>query len=269
METAIVTRFFIADPSRIQADQGKILNYLIFCFACQSVNRVYVAVNPDRDVGGTIEYLHSLSHIVPQGKSLVVIPVRPWGRYVEPLNALTGQAATDGYEAVLSVNTEHVPTDQNISELAVHLDENTLAVGAALSGFHEFRRGKHKMNGMNVPADAFMLLRVQKFMLYGWQAVSEAPWVPCPPELVGTPHDPGMQEAGMKEVPSFSLIQRMLEPEHAQVKLVRVTGAQRDTSSITGDRKKLDDLKRRSAIARVEKQMTLARIPYGTVIHVA
>lgn len=266
MRTAIATRFFIADPARIEADRKKINNYLDACFACQTIDRIYVAVNPDRDIAHTVSYLRRLP--TPAGKSLVVTPVTPWGRYVEPLNAITMQSAFDGYEALLCANTEHVPTDKNIGELAEHLDEDTLVVGATLDGFHNFRPGRHFMDGMNVPMDAFMLLRVQKFSLFGWIAVSEAPWIPCPAEIVGTPQDPGMKEAGIKEVPTFSLIQEKLGSAHAQVKLVQVTGAERDTSTITGARKKLDDQKRRSAVERAKKQMALIGIYPGMVSHI-
>lgn len=186
-----------------------------------------------------------------------------------PLNALTIRAAFDGYEAVLSINTNHVPTDQNIAELSAHLDDDTLVVGAALDRFHVFEQGEHTMDGKRVPSDAFMLLNLRIFTLYGFQSVSEAPWITCSrPEDIGTPQDPGMREAGIKEVPAFSLIQLLQPKGKAQVKLVQITGAERDATLVTGDIKTLDDHKRHSAIERAKKQVALANIPPGIVIHV-
>lgn len=263
---AIAVRFFTADQLRVDVDRIKITKFLEACFVCDSVVTVYVAVNPNRDIGDSITFLDA--YLVPESKQLIVIPVTPWGRYIEPLNALALRAATDGYEQVLFVNTEHEPTNTNIAELSRHFFDDTLVVGAAINGFHDFEVGEHEMNGMRVPADAFMLMNIRLFSLYGFIAVSEAPWMSCmKADEIGTPNDPGMKEAGMKEVPTFALIQHMLGKENAKVKLVRITGADRDTSTITGARKALDDHKRASALTRAKKQMELAHIPNGYVIH--
>ncbi len=265
--TALVTRFFISDMSGIDAGLLKIVRFVSACFRCDAIDTAYVAVNTVRDIGDTLSFLKTLP--VPRGKKLLALPVTPWGRYVEPLNALVMQAAFDGHEKVLFANTEHVPTDVNIAALDAHLAEDTLVVGAALEGFHDHVPGEHEMNGMRVPADAFMLVRVQMLALYNFIGVSEAPWIGCERfEDVGAPNDPGMKVAGIKEVPTFSLIQHMLGVENAKVKLVHVTGADRDASGIVGARKVLDEHKRASALTRAAKQMALANIPFGRVIHI-
>ena len=268
MKTAIVTRGYITQPSRVEPDRAMFAPFLKACFACEAVDRVYFATDPKRDIGDTVGFLSAFP--VPAGKTLEVIPVVPWGRYIEPLNAIFSQAATDGYEAVLSVNTEHLPTDESIEALARHLEMDTLVVGAWLPVFHErLPPGEYEMNGMRAPADAFMLVRVQTFALFGFQGVSEAPWVPCPIEKLGTPDDPAMKTAaGMKEVPTFSLIQQQL-PGMAKVKLLlNSTWAERDTSSITGARRELDDIKRQSSLTRAAEQMRRTNIKPGRTIYV-
>lgn len=270
MKTAIVVRGYTPQQDRVVPNRIIYQNYVAACFACQAVDQVYFAVDPKRDVGDTVAFLSTLP--VPTGKTLTVIPVNPWGRYVEPLNAIFSQAATDGYEAVLSANLEHQPTDTNIAELTRHLDQDTLVVGAWLPVFHEsLPPGEYEMNGMRAPADAFMLVRVQMLSLFGFLAVSEAPWVPCPIETLGTPADPAMKTAaGMKEVPTFSLIQEKLGYDQAKVKLaLNITGAHRDTSSLTGARKELDDAKRRSSIERAAEQLRRIKQRPGWTIYVA
>lgn len=264
---ASATRFFIADPSRVSADRAKITRYVDASLACSRIERLYIAVDPHRDVASSIDFLRRLP--TPAGKRVEVMPVTPWGRYVEPLNALALQAAFDGYSELLFANTEHIPTDANVRQLSDHLDSSTLVAGAALDVFHEFEPGEHRMNGVRVPSDAFMLVNLELFTLFGFITVSEAPWVPHCGNSLGTPKDPGMLEAGMKEVATFSLIQHFVGREKAQVKLAAVAGAERDTSTIVGDRKRLDDHKRASAIQRAEAQMRRTNIPYGYVKHIA
>lgn len=269
VKTAIVARGYIPELARVESDRPRFAQFIAACFACQSVDQVYFAVDPKRDVGDTVAFLSALP--VPTGKTLSVIPVNPWGRYVEPLNAIFSQAATDGYEAVLSVNLEHRPTDTNISELTRHLDRDTLVTGAWLPVFHEeLPPGEYEMNGMRAPADAFMLVRVQKLALFGFLSVSEAPWVSCPIDKLGTPDDPAMKTAaGIKEVPTFSLIQEKLGYDQAKVKLVLgVTDAGRDTSSLTGPRKEVDDAKRRSALKRAAEQLRRINQKPGRTIYV-
>lgn len=269
MSTAIVTRGYITQPERVQADRLKFAQFLEACFACQAVDQVYFAVDPKRDVSDTAGFLATLP--VPIGKTLTVIPVHPWGRYIEPLNAIFSQAATDGFEAVLSANLEHRPSDTNIAQLARHLDQDTLVAGAWLPVFHEeLPPGEYEMNGMRAPADAFMLVRVQKFALFGFQGVSEAPWMPCPIDKLGTPDDPAMKTAaGIKEVPTFSLIQEKLGYDQAKVKLVLgITGAERDATGITGARREVDDAKRRSALERAAAQLQRINQKPGQTIYV-
>lgn len=265
--SALCARFFIASPDQIQSGQEKIEKFLTTCFACNWVHDVYIAVNPQRDHGNTPSFLASLE--VPEGKRLIAFPVTPWGRYVEALNALAARAALDGHRKAMFVNTEHLPTDVNIGELDQHLQNDTLVVGGYLEGFHEFTTGPQEMNGMRVPADAFMLMNLEVFNLIGFVSVSEALWIPClDSAMVGTPDDPGMAEAGIKEVPTFSLIQKVLGRENARVKMVHVTGAQRNAEGISGKRKQMDEYKRASALKRADIQMQKLGIPYGIVEHI-
>lgn len=269
VKTAIVARGYIPELARMESDRPRFAQFITACFACQSVDQVYFAVDPKRDVGDTVAFLSALP--VPAGKTLTIIPVNPWGRYVEPLNAIFSQAATDGYEAVFSVNTEHHPTDEALGALTEHLTEDTLVVGAWLPVFHEeLPPGEYEMNGMRAPTDAFMLVRVQKLALFGFLSVSEAPWVSCPIDKLGTPDDPAMKTAaGIKEVPTFSLIQEKLGHDQAKVKLVLgVTGAGRDTASLTGARKEVDDAKRRSALERAAEQLRRINQKPGRTIYV-
>lgn len=267
---AIVARAYSTQPKLVPADHTKFADFHAAGFACRAINKMYFAVDPKRDIGDTATFLATLP--VPAGKSIEIIQVNPWGRYIEPLNAIFSQAATDGYEAVLSVNTEHHPTDESIAALAHHLEEDTLVVGAWLPGFHELLPpGEYEMNGMRAPADAFMLIRVQMLSLFGFQGVSEAPWVPCPIETLGSPTDPAMKTAaGIKEVPTFSLIQEKLGYDRAKVKLLlRSIGADRDTSTLTGARKELDDQKRQSALTRAAEQLRRINQKPGRTIYIA
>lgn len=265
---AVATRFFIADKNRTREDQVKITRFVSSVLACTFVETLYVAVNTCRDTGNSVSFLKELR--VPTGKKIVVLSISQWGRYIIPLNILLYRVASDGYEKLLYVNVEHRPTDTNIGELNRHLDRQTLAVGATLPVFHDFNPGIHTMNGMCVPADAFMLVRVSKLALTGFIGVSEAPWIPCEDTLLtGTPHDPGMAQAGMKEVPTFSLVQHILSKGEARVVLTPVTGAERDIAGITGARKILDDNKRQSACFRTQLQMSrVPGIPPGIVYHI-
>lgn len=267
---ALVVRGFTPTADQVEPSKVKFADYLQASFACTAIDRVYFAVDPKRDVGDTANFLSALP--VPTGKSLIVTPVIPWGRYVPPLNTLFGQAATDGYEAVLSVNLEHRPTDVNISQLMHHLDQDTLAVGAWLPVFHEvLPPGEYEMTGTTTPSDAFMLVDVQKFALFGFLGVSEAPWVPCPAETLGTFNDIAMRTAaGIKEVVAFAFIQKQLGYDQTKVKIVLgVTGANRDTSTLTEDRQEFHNIKRRTAIERAAEQLRRVNLPPGRTIYVA
>lgn len=265
---ALCTRYFVANPAKVVEGQRKIFEFLNACFMCTWVRDVYIAVNIDRDHGDTLGFLAGL--VVPEGKRLVAFPVTPWGRYVEPLNALMERATHDRHQKALFVNTEHLPTDTNIVELDRYLQSDTLAVGGYLEGFHNFAPGSQRMNGMNVPADAFMLVDLEKLGLLGFIYVSEALWIPCTETTqVGTADDPGMAEAGIKEVPTFSLIQDIFarSGRSARVKLVRMTGGQRNAEGIDSKRKQMDAYKRSTALVRANIQMERLGIPYGIVEH--
>ena len=178
MRLAVVVRGYVPQKDLITAYQIRFKDYVEACFNCTAVDQIYFAVDPKRDVGNTVDFLSTLP--IPTGKTLTVIPVSPWGRYVEPLTALVSRAATDGYEAVLSANLGHRPTDTNIAELMHHLDQDTLVVGAWLHVFHEeLPPGEYEMNGGTTPSDAFMVVRVQKLALFGFLAVGSCLRTAC------------------------------------------------------------------------------------------
>ncbi len=77
MKKAIVARGYIPELARMGSDRPRFAQFITACFACQSVEQVYFAVDPKRDVGDTVAFLSALP--VPAGKKLSVIPVKTPG----------------------------------------------------------------------------------------------------------------------------------------------------------------------------------------------
>ena len=75
-----------------------------------------------------------------------VLLVQPWGRFVPALNALVDLAADSRMESILFQSVELLPAIEQLKTLLSHLDEQTLVVGAAVTG-HQFSVGVHELSG--------------------------------------------------------------------------------------------------------------------------
>lgn len=220
---AVGTRFWGVNTEK---DFPRINN---FVEVGRQAGQVFVAVNTDEDKIGTI-------NLFPEE----AFPVTPWGKFVQPLNALILRAALAGANHLLLASAEFAPTLEQLDALLQHMNENTLVVGATFAE-HEFHPGETiEGTGTTVPWNTFALWNLSHLSCLGIPMIGDAPF--------------NQKMAGVEEVATISVYQSIYQISAARAKLVHVPGIGLDwnTEGWSGERlakhqAKIDSKKERPA----------------------
>lgn len=247
MRTVVGTRFwanYVSDLDKIDR----------FVEAAEMIGKVRVAVNVEEDG------LDSANRFPG-----ITFPVTPWGKFVQPLNALILQAAGIGADFLLLASVEFPPVKEHVEALIDHMDENTLVVGAKFDD-HIFwpslekklgtRRATGTGNGLSVPWNTFALWRVTNGL--------ERMGVPL---ISDFPSDTKM--AGMEEFATIALYQKVW-PDTMKAKLVDVPGFEGKWNMIGWNDNKLTKhgIKMVSKLERAEFQLGHLNIPPPQIEHI-
>lgn len=237
MKLAIGTRFW---GKRIEDDLPRITDFIK---AAQRIGQVFVAVNANEDKIGTVELFPN-----------VAFPVTPWGKFVQPLNAIILKAAEARVDYLLMASAEFPPTQEQVDVMASHLDGATLVVGAKFAE-HEFSSGKLVAGtGTTVPWNTFALWNLNLLSMFG---------VP----MIGDAHfDPKM--AGVEEVATIAMYQRMIT--YTEAKLVRVPeiGGEWNTAGWSEERLAKHRAKIESKKSRPAAQLKHLGLDDPVIIHI-
>jgi len=230
-----------------------------------------VAVRVDEDRAGTLDFLAGLSSTFP---GLIALPVRPWGAFSTALNAMLIHAAflpsgppAFGFESakwaralehgakfILFQSIEVSSSAKDIEILLSHLDVETLVVGAALAGSHEFSPGEHELTGLTSPWNTCALWNLQALGRTGFLTVSDS---------IAGPSGPAIEEVAV------IALQQHVRPAAAKAKLVKLESTGWDLGF--GDdpkRKEHHVTKMRSKVPRAKAQLELLGVPPGRVLHI-
>ena len=199
--------------------------------------------------------LHTIIH---------VLPVTPWGKFVPALNAIVSWSAKHEARYLLLASAEVQLTKSVIEVMKQKFDvEKTLVVGTVLPG-HEYKstgRGDEvevALTGRTTPWNTNAIWNVPKLALTGFLLISEGLH----------PDEDGREGAsGVEEVCTIATLQRILQPNHAQAKLVSIPGATWGQDFENDEkRKEWHEKKMMSKYTRAKKQLDLLGLS-GTVTH--
>ena len=220
--------------------------------------------------GDVVDEGGRISVVMPM---IVVLPVTPWGRFVPALNAIVSHCADAGVRRLLVASAEvrlsRGGMDALVAKFDDHGDEGgceTLVVGAALRG-HDYRGGcggghdeagvEVALTGRTTPWNTCALWDVPKLSLTGFLLVSEGLH---PPEGA----------AGVEEVATIAVLQRILSPRRARAKLVALSGNmvswEEDFDNDAG-RREWHEKKMESKVSRARRQLELLGLYDGVVMH--
>ena len=248
------TRFFEKDPSKAKKSLENITK---FCKKAISAGaeHVLVAVNEEKDVSGILE-ISFPSNIV------TVFPVKPWGHFVQPLNALLimGRKYWLKDVSLLLASVSVEVTKDIVGALLSHMDEDTLVVGAAVEG-HVFERSDNFQKaavGREVPWNTLALWNAEMLYKYGGFSILGD----------GSPSEP--ENAGVEELVTISKIQILADSSSADAyaKLVSVPSVVWNTESFSGERLVAHEKKMASKNERPAAQLEYANFfPLPKVFH--
>lgn len=202
---AIGTRFWGVDRAR---DFPRIR---AFIQNAKHVGQVLVAVNAAED---KIETINAFPD--------VAFAVTPWGKFVQPLNALILRAISGGANHLLLASAEFPPTADQTQGLMNHMDKDTLVVGAAFAE-HEFQKGVVVFGtGTTVPWNTFALWNLAELGKLGVPLVGDAPFNP--------------KMAGVEELATIAIYQKLWPGLQAKVVKVLGVGGEWNTEGWDTDR---------------------------------
>lgn len=236
---AIGTRFFASDPQKAEV----IESFVRMSRECDA-DAVLVAVNTEED------RIDTLNNPKIKGERVEVFAVTPWGKFVQPLNALVLKAKSLGMDYFLSASADMAFTDGQIQSLFDHMDEITLVVGAALEG-HNLQKGVVVGNGRTVPWNTLAVWNLDYLVRTGFLLIGD------------NPSDPA--NAGVEELTTIALLQRLYG---VKAKLVAVPGVKWKTDDFDPERREKHEKKMRSKIERPREQMKILKIQAPTIIHI-
>lgn len=194
------------------------------------------------------------------GCRIACLPVTPWGQFVPALNAIVQHALRNGFPLVCIQSLEVFPDQRVVQGLVTHASkDDTLVVGAAFPGQHDFSPGHRVLDGRTTPWNTLAVWNTQKIALTGFSLVAEG----LPAQGVA---------AGVEEVCTISILQK-LQPRKCVAKLVmHPLMAQSSAWNV-----QFQDPKRRqwhaekmaSKVERSTAQLQAAGIDPGIVLHLA
>lgn len=149
-----------------------------------------------------------------------IVAVSPWQAFVPALNALLAHAQSKGCATILYSSLEMQMHPAHIHTLRAHLKEDTLVVGARLSG-HRFVRGAAVIDGCSTVWNTLALWCVPKLLRTGFLTISDG--LPARDITVnGVVKRLPPVSGGVEEVVCVSA-QQALFPTSAQAKLLSMT----------------------------------------------
>lgn len=218
-----------------------------FCSAIQPlVDWVFVAVNKEADTSRALDF--KISHAE-------LFPVTPWGKFVVSLNALVVKAVSRKADLLLLMSVETRIDSEQLSQLLREMHDDTLVVGAALEGhfLHSSRRAI-RAGGREVPWNTFALWNLSLISRLGFPLIGDALFNP--------------KAAGVEEVATISVYQKMYGAEHAKAKLISVPGIRWNVSHFNVERMKRHKEKMKSKEERAALQLKWAKLPRPFVWHI-
>lgn len=219
--------------------------------SCASFNTL-VAINTATDKTDSEAYLET-------NFPGVAVPVTPWGKFVQPLNALVMLTAEKhGADYLLLASAEFPPTPEQADRLLQHMDDRTLVVGAR---FSEHKRvdekpitGKVPCDGSTTPWNTFALWNMKHLSKIGFPLMGDSPY--------------DRSQAGVEEAVTIGVYQRMF-PGNCEAKVVPVPGIGGvwNTEGWSAERHTKHAQKMASKVSRPANQLLMMGIPAGHVIH--
>lgn len=242
----IGTRFFGKDPTK---DLPRLAQFLE---VAQKIGRVFVAVNTAEDKVDTIAFC--AAHY----PEVVVFAVTPWQKFVAPLNAIIYRAALSGADRLLLASAEFAPTTEQVKTLLQHVSHDTLVAGARFSE-HLFGVGQVVGTGITVPWNTFALWNLTHLAKIGFALIGDAPF------------DPTQKQAGVEEVSTIALYQKLFGVANMKAKLVSLSDFHEEWNMNGWDAERHAKHKAKlvSKMSRSDEQLKRANLPYPIIMHVA
>lgn len=195
----IATRFYGLSKN----DLKRLATWVDATLAIVPAKSVFVAVNGEKDLSGSLEFLRE------RYPGVVAFSVTPWGKVVQAPNALLIRSA-ERMTHLLFASTEY-PVKESLSSLLLsHCDAETLVVGAQLDA-HDFKAlpGEHVLvehaSGLQIPWNTCALWSIEHLIHTGFVLTADS---------FTDPDNAGMEEMGTIAA------QQVLWPERAVAKLV-------------------------------------------------
>lgn len=218
-----------------------------FCSSVQQfVDKIFIAVNIDEDKARVLDLN------IPHAE---LFQVTPWGRFVTPLNALVARAVSHKADFLLIASVETKIYSRQLSRLLGEMRDDTLVVGAALEG-HLLRSSDRPIEagGREVPWNTFALWNLSFLSRIGFPLIGDALFNP--------------KAAGVEEVSTIAVYQKIYGTQHAKAKLIAVPGITWDVSHLNSVRMKRHKEKMSSKEQRPILQLKWAELPRPVVWHV-
>ena len=240
----IGTRFFGKDREK---DFSRIRNFLE---KATLLGTVHVAVNVEED---TIDTLTFVQENFPE---VDAFGVRPWGKFVFPLNTIVSRATVLGADRLLLASAEFPPLEEQTNVLLGHIDNDTLVAGARFSD-HEFKEGNNVGTGVTIPWNTFAVWNLRLLARVGFPLLGDAPF--------------DTAKAGVEEVCTISILQKLCGASSAKAKLVSIEGFYEVWNTAGWDAERLvkHHAKILSKNSRPQAQLEWARLVAPTVEHIA
>lgn len=238
MKIAIGTRFWGVNPEkdlpRLEA----------FVRASKEIGPTFVAINAEEDKVDTVS------------KFPEAFPVTPWGKFVQPLNALILKGAAAEAEFLLLASAEFPPTQALVDTLLSHVTLGTLVVGAAFAEHNLYNTipCRVQADGAMVPWNTFALWNLEHLTKLGIPLVGDAPF------------DPKM--AGVEEVATIALYQRIWPSLKAKLVKIPGFGGEWNTTGWSAERLEKHRKKIQSKIDRPKAQLDYAGLSRPIVQHI-
>ena len=190
-----------------------------------------------------------------------ILPVTPWGKFVQALNSLVLYSNTQlKADLIMFISAEVNLSSSTVSTLCQHVIENehVIVAGAALNGhqYHAVSTGSERqrqrevpLTGRTTPWNTLCVWDLDKLSLTGFSTVSD----------LGT-------SAGVEECVAIALLQKLFPKSEAR--LVKVDDIEWNEKSLQEDeeRYKWHQEKMNSKLERAGRQLELLKLS-GTVVH--
>jgi len=259
----VATRVHQGNASRL-VDLGALETFVQRALDWGEDIAVAIAVGSEGPTGEAL--LHGVSSVVESvtarplwsGRLVSVVPVNPWGKFVNGLNVLVQHAITGGFEHVLFSSVETEVGRDGVDKLRRTFTPSDLVVGAAFRD-HAFepREAPHALTGSTTPWNTLALWHAPTLALLGFVGVAE-----------GLDVASGRSDGGVEEVTAIALLQH-LQMTRTGVKLVRLPGLAWDTAFEDDERRAWHARKMASKVSRPVAQMAkLPGLPAGSVLHI-